>query len=196
MDRQTLNAYETAARQFAEDWHAQPAGADLHETVLKYFQPGPTADIGCGSGRDTAWLTANGFPAIGIDPSEGLLVEARRRYPELEFRCAALPELACVADDAFANVLCETVIMHLEPAVIGPAMRKLITIIRPGGVLYLTWRVTENANRRDEHGRLYWAFDPKLVREALSAAEILLDEAKISESSGKTIHRIVARKIA
>ena len=115
MDRQTFDAYENTARQFADNWHAQPVGDDLHEAVLKYFQSGPTADIGCGSGRDTAWLTANRFPAIGIDPSEGLLAEARRRYPELEFRCAALPELTGMADDTFANVLCETVIMHLEP---------------------------------------------------------------------------------
>jgi hypothetical protein len=110
-------------------------------------------------------------------------------------KCAALPELTGVSDGTFANVLCETAIMHLEPAMIGQAVRKLMAILRPSGVLYLTWRVTEDADRRDEYGRLYSAFDPKLVREALSAAEILLDEAKTSASSGKTIHRIVARKI-
>ena len=71
-----------------------------------------------------------------------------------------------------------------------------MAILQSGGVLYLTWRVTKNANRRDEHGRLYSAFDPRLVHEALSDAEILLDEAKTSASSGKTIHRIVARKVS
>lgn len=166
----------------------------MHTLLHQYFQPDPTADIGCGSGRDTAWLSAHGFPAVGFDPSEALLDEARRRYPELQFQMAALPDLAGVPVNHFANVLCETVIMHLAAEHIGPAVKKLLAMLRPSGILYLTWRVTEKADRRDEHGRLYTAFDPRLVTEALATAEILLDEEKISASSGKKIHRIVARK--
>jgi len=194
MDPQTLKAYDAQSQQFADDWHSQLAGVDLQELVRRYFLPGPTADIGCGSGRDTAWLSANGFPAVGFDPSEALLAEARRRYPEVRFQKAALPELDGVADGSFKNLLCETVIMHLEAALVGPAVRKLLAILQSGGILYLTWRVTENTDRRDEHGRLYSAFDPRLVRDALSTAEILLDEEKISASSGKKIHRTIARK--
>jgi hypothetical protein len=51
---------------------------------------GRAADIGCDSGRDTAWLTRNGYPAIGYDAWQGLLAEARRRYPGLPFREGAL----------------------------------------------------------------------------------------------------------
>jgi len=54
--------------------------------------------------------------------------------------------------------------------------------------------VTRDADRRDEHGRLYAAFDPALVLEALGSADILLDEQRDSESSGKLVRRIVARK--
>jgi SAM-dependent methyltransferase len=194
IDTKTLNAYDSSAQQFADDWHAQPGGADLQALVRQYFLPGPTADVGCGSGRDTAWLSTNGFAAVGFDPSAALLAEAKRRYPELQFQLAMLPELDGVAENSFTNVLCETVIMHLEAALVGPAVRKLLAILQSGGILYLTWRVTENSDRRDEHGRLYSAFDPQLVLEALSGAEILIDEEKISASSGKKIHRIIARK--
>ncbi len=89
----------------------------------------------------------------GYDASEGLLAEARRRYPALQFARSALPELAGIAE-SFGNVLCETVIMHLPSKDVIPSVQRLVEIIRPGGTLYLTWRVTEDATR-DSHGRLY-----------------------------------------
>lgn len=72
-------------------------------------------------------------------------------------------------------------------------MRKLVALLAPGGTLYLSWRVTEGADRRDEHGRLYAAFDATVVTDALAGLDLLLDEERTSASSGKTIHRIAAR---
>jgi trans-aconitate methyltransferase len=84
MDRDTLAAYDRGAAAFAADWHAQPAPFDLHEIVTRFFvKGGRTADIGCGSDREVAWLNAKGFPADGFDASDGLLTEARSRYPPL-----------------------------------------------------------------------------------------------------------------
>ena len=195
MDRQTLAAYDNDAAAFAKDWHGQPLPVDLHEIVKRFFvMGGLTADIGCGSGREVAWLNANGFPAKGFDASEGLLVEARGRYPQFEFVRAELPALNGIPANSFANVLCETVIMHLERAQIAASVRRLIEIVKPGGIFYLSWRVTEGDDQRDKHARLYTAFEPSLVRSELRAATILLDEDVVSASSGKRIHRIVARK--
>ena len=193
-DQKTVAAYDVAASDFARDWHTQPTPDDLHALISRYFTPGPTVDIGCGSGREVAWLAANGFDAVGFDASEGLLAQARGRYPGLRFDRAALPDLAGIADGSFANVLCETVIMHLPHAAIAPSVARLVGILRPGGTLYLSWRVTRGADLRDAQGRLYAAFDPELVRGALAATDLLLDEESVSASSGKAIHRIIARK--
>jgi SAM-dependent methyltransferase len=193
MDGATLDAYDRKANAFADEWDAQPPPSDLHAVVGRFFLPGPTADVGCGSGRDAAWLDACGYPTTGFDASEGLLAEARRRHPHIQFRPAVLPDLAGIPDGSFTNVLCETVIMHLEPAAITPAVERLLAILVPGGILYLSWRVTETADRRDEQGRLYSAIEPAQVLRALSAAEVLLDEQVGSASSGRLIRRIVAR---
>jgi SAM-dependent methyltransferase len=194
MDQPTLAAYQAAAQAFAQDWHDQPPPADLHALVRRFFRPGRTADIGCGSGRELAWLAANGYAAVGYDASDALLAEARRRYPQLQFETATLPELAGIADGTFDNVLCETVIMHLPRERIASAVGRLLAILRPGGLLYLSWRVTSGADQRDPHGRLYTAFDSALVREGLAGAELLMDEEVISVSSSKAIHRMVAQK--
>jgi SAM-dependent methyltransferase len=71
MDRFTIDAYDKDARSFADEWHAQPAPTDLHDLIRRFFHRGSTADIGCGSGREVAWLNAHGYPAAGYDPRRG-----------------------------------------------------------------------------------------------------------------------------
>jgi SAM-dependent methyltransferase len=195
MDRATLQAYDRIAASFAEDWESQPSPDDIYDIVGRFFRQGPTADIGCGSGRDTAWLGHNGFAATGYDASKGLLAEARRLHPELQFHHAALPELSGIAEASFANVFCETVIMHLPLHAIAASVARLMAILELEGTLYLSWRVTEGHDKRDERGRLYAAFDAGLVLQALRASKILLDEQRVSISSGKTVRRIVARMV-
>jgi 2-polyprenyl-3-methyl-5-hydroxy-6-metoxy-1,4-benzoquinol methylase len=194
LDHQTLAAYDNDAAAFATDWHEQPPPTDLHEIVKRFFiAGGSTADIGCGSGREVAWLNANGFPARGFDASQGLLAEARARYPQFDFAYAELPDLSGIADDSHDNVLCETVIMHLERPQIARSVHRMLDIVRPGGIFFLSWRVIRDADQRDKHGRLYAAFDASLVLGELSATTMLLQEEVVSASSGKTIHRLVVR---
>ena len=60
-DQTTLAVYDRGAASFAEDWSTQPPPDDMYDILRRFFVPGPTADIGCGAGRDTAWLDAHGF---------------------------------------------------------------------------------------------------------------------------------------
>jgi 2-polyprenyl-3-methyl-5-hydroxy-6-metoxy-1,4-benzoquinol methylase len=195
VDRETLAAYDHDAAAFARNWHEQPAPSDLQAVVARFFiKGGMTCDIGCGSGREVAWLNANGFPADGFDASDGLLAEARSRYPGLTFAHAELPDLVGVAANSYDNVLCETVIMHLERAQIALSVRRMLEIAKSGGILYLSWRVTDGTDLRDGHGRLYAAFDASLVLNELSSMTLLLCEEIVSVSSGKKIFRLVAKK--
>lgn len=195
MDSETLAAYNKQAASYAREWHEQNAPRDMYALLKRYFTPGPTADIGCGAGRDTAWLVENGFQAIGIDASPGLLNEARAAYPDIRFQQGALPELDGLERGSFQNILCETVIMHLEPAMIGDAITSLIALLRPGGTLYLSWRVTEPESLRDKAGRLYSSFDRQLViLPASRQCDVIFEEDVISASSAKRIQRLICRK--
>jgi hypothetical protein len=136
---------------------------------------------------------ANGFSPVGYDASPGLLEEARRRHPGVSFQQAALPVLEAVPRVALANVLCETVIMHLPLANTGASVTALTELLAADGTLYLSWRVTEDADRRDPRGRLYTAFPSSLVTSALAGTAIVHEEETRSESSGAIVHRVVAR---
>ena len=195
MDAPTLAAYDSNAAHFAAEWRDQEPPEDMYALLRAHFTPGPTIDVGCGAGRDTAWLAAHGFDARGIDASAGLLAEARAAHSALRFEQAALPELAGVERGTFQNVLCETVIMHLDPTQVGPAVRCLLALLRPGGTLYLSWRVADAASTRDAAGRLYAAFDKAVVtRELAPGDKIIHDEERVSVSSGKRVQRLLVRR--
>ena len=194
MDEATIEAYDRSPDEYAKEWTSQPPPTDLHELVKEFCRPGPTADIGCGSGRDTAWLVSQGFETVGYDASRGLLAEARRRHPGIDFREGALPRLLAVGERTFENVVCETVIMHLPVEDVGQSVSRMTEILRPGGTIYLSWRVTECRDVRAGDGRLYAAFRPSLVLDALGSALVLHDSESTSPSSGRTVHRLVARK--
>lgn len=195
MDARTLQAYDDAAASFADDWLAQPAPEDMYDLLRTHFSPGPTADIGCGAGRDTAWLAAQGFDVSGYDASTGLLEQARLRYPGIDFAAASLPALAGLPEGHFRNILCETVIMHLDPAEVPAAVLRLLAILQVGGVLYLSWRVTDGVSQRDKFARLYAAFDSEVVLAACGGQQVLLQHRQTSQSSGKTIERLILRKV-
>src|SRR5258708_22999148 len=92
VDRRTLAAYDGDAAGFARDWHEQPAPVDLHDTVKRFFiKGGSTADIGCGSGREGAWLNANGVSAGGLGAASGLRTPAPVPHPPPHLSPAQVP---------------------------------------------------------------------------------------------------------
>ena len=195
MDASTLHAYESNAASYCDDWLNQPAPADIHALWRRFFAPGgASADIGCGSGRDVDWLNRNGYPCVGFEPAAGLRNEARRRFPAWRYEAAALPELDRLPAQSFANVVCETVLMHLPLADIRPAVRALARLLGAGGTLYLSWRVTDGSDLRDAAGRLYCAFPLDAVRDELAGLGVRYDANELSESSLRRVHRLIVRR--
>jgi hypothetical protein len=67
--------------------------------------------------------------------------------------------------------------------------------VKPRGALYLSWRVTDGDSQRDQQGRLYSAFDKRLVLQEMGEGDlVLVDREDVSASSGKWVHRLVVRK--
>ena len=192
MDRSTLAAYDADPQAYVDRWLARPEASGLLALMREHFKPGGlTADIGSGSGRQAAWLAAQGFAVVGFDASEGLLAQARARHPQIEFRQAVLPDLRGVAPGSFDNVFCKGVLMHLPRAEIAPAVANIAWLLKAGGTLLLNWRITRPADERDEYGRLYSAFESDLVRKALDGVTILYDAE--DRRSEHVYHTILAR---
>jgi SAM-dependent methyltransferase len=196
MDQLTLAAYDADPRKYSRDWLEQPDPEEIHASVRGYFRPGgATADIGSGCGREVDWLNRHGWPSTGYEPSAGLRAEAMRLFPAYNFVDQSLPALAGIPAGHFDNVLCETVLMHLPAGEQLPAIDNLLRILRPGGVLRLSWRAGKDGNTRDAAGRLYEPVDGDAVKTRMEEnGAILLDQGARSGASGALIHYVLANK--
>lgn len=57
------------------------------QIVKKYFKKGfKILDVGCGRGRTTKPLFDMGYNVVGIDAAEGMVLAAKRDFPDIDFR--------------------------------------------------------------------------------------------------------------
>lgn len=120
---------------------------DLHRQMSDYLPPAPAAilDIGAGSGRDAAWLAKQGYTVLAVEPSATMRQEGQRRHadPKLSWLADSLPGLDAVfrLGAAFDVILLSAVWMHVAPSDRPRAFRKLITLLKPGGLIALSLRL-------------------------------------------------------
>ncbi|MCG5549622.1 class I SAM-dependent methyltransferase, partial [Halorhodospira halochloris] len=112
-------------------------------------------DIGAGSGRDAAWLAVQGHDVVAVEPAAELRQEAQRRHRDerISWLGDSLPDLAAVhrLGTSFDVILLSAVWMHVPPNERSRAFRKLVTLLKPGGVLAITLRLGEPDTERGMH---------------------------------------------
>jgi len=176
MDQQTIEAYATRAQELAAQYEGFVPDK-LYACIVKWFVPqGQTADIGCGSGRDAAWLSAQGWPTKAFDASAAMITAARQAHPGLDIALDALPELRTIGDRIFDNILCSAVLMHLPSQELPFALKNLLRIMKPGGRLIASVRASLAPTTREGDGRLYSVIDEQQFPALLqSSGGTLLD---------------------
>jgi SAM-dependent methyltransferase len=137
--------YEANAGKVVPEYEAADP-AVLHAWLQDLLPSSPAAilDIGAGSGRDATWLASLGHDVVAAEPAAAMRTEAMRLHPDPRIRWAAdaLPDLAGVLCSglSFAMILASAVWQHLHPSHRPRAFRKLVSLLRPGGLLALTLR--------------------------------------------------------
>jgi SAM-dependent methyltransferase len=145
--------YNTHAPALAQQYEALPA-ASVHSWLVDLLPKTKTLalDVGAGSGRDAAWLASLGFEVIAVEPSAGMRAEAQRLHhsAQIQWLDDSLPDFQVTQrlGLSFDVILLSAVWMHLPPADRPRAFRKLITLLKPGGLLALTLRLGPAAPER------------------------------------------------
>ncbi|MDO5286937.1 MAG: DUF480 domain-containing protein [Actinomycetia bacterium] len=173
-DRAVLQAYEIVAA----SGPVQPVPAfdvwllgRLAEQVS-----GPVADVGTGSGQVAGLLADRGVEVVGSDVSEGMVAEARLRFPQARFEVADLRRLLRPrAAAGWSAVTGWYALAHLAESELPAAIGHLGSVLVPGGWLALalyagpaTRHLTELAGHAVELDLV--AHDPEVVRAAVTGA--------------------------
>lgn len=137
--------YDQHAGELASIYEALDS-ATVHGWLLDLLPHAPALvlDVGAGTGRDAAWLTGLGHDVVAVEPSAAMRAEGQRHRPDaglrwIEDRLPALPATHRLGL-AFDAILLSGVWQHVAPGERARAMRKLLGLLRPGGVLALALR--------------------------------------------------------
>src|ERR1700677_146156 len=105
---------ERYSAQLGDELVYKPLDRALLGALIEQHRAGTSfVDLGCGPGHVTAWLTAHGVAAVGIDMSPGMVAVAQREHPEVEFRQGDLLSLPA-SDGEFGSAVSFYSIIHLD----------------------------------------------------------------------------------
>lgn len=141
-----VNAYDAQAERLAAEYESLDP-TDYRATYWELLPRGPeliALDVGAGSGRDAAWLSGLGFEVVAAEPSAGMRAAGMGRHSDrairwLDDRLPALDATHALGL-SFDVVLLSAVWQHVAPGHRRRAFRKLITLLKPGGLLVMTLR--------------------------------------------------------
>jgi SAM-dependent methyltransferase len=177
--RSVRRSYDAVADEYAAGFRDELAGKPLDRALLaclaEQTEDGtPIADLGCGPGHVAAWLAGRGVAAVGIDLSPGMIAVGRREYPRVEFREGDLLRLPA-ADGEFGAAIAFYSIIHLEPGELRRAFSEVHRVLRPHGLLLVSFHIGSEVRHLDQ----WWGhevdvdfrfFEPPVVAEAMGRA--------------------------
>ncbi|HLL60544.1 MAG TPA: class I SAM-dependent methyltransferase [Candidatus Nitrosocosmicus sp.] len=133
----TIQWYDTHAKEYA-DKITNVYNEDSINAFTHLLPSDPyVLDAGCGAGRHVKLLSQKGAKVIGIDISKGLLEEAKKRNPEIEFLYGDITQIP-FDDKTFDGVWSHASIVHLEKEEdVHAALCEFHRILKDNGILHL-----------------------------------------------------------
>ncbi|MDE0308574.1 MAG: methyltransferase domain-containing protein [Acidiferrobacterales bacterium] len=195
--RQTLDQrwYENNAEKIFEEYERH-SFESTHKALLDHLptEPAIVLDIGAGTGRDAAGFARLGHDVVAVEPNDRLRTLARKKHlcERICWVKDSLPKLEKVRHKGltFNIMLLSAVWMHVAPSQRRKALRRLASLLSPGGVMCFTLR-----HGPSEPDRGFWDVHRAEVLEMardLGLFEIsTLTEEDLLEREGITWTRII-----
>lgn len=150
----TQKSYDQVATEYAEKFKDEmddkPFDRDcLDRLAREVGDLGPICDLGCGPGQIARYLHRKGVPTLGVDLSPRMIAEAQRLNPEIHFHqgdMLALPN----ADHSWGGIAAFYCIIHIPRERVVEALREMKRVLKPGGMLLLSFHIGDEIKHLDE----------------------------------------------
>ncbi len=136
----TIAYYTTHVRELVRRYESATV-SDLHALLADSFPPGARLlELGCGSGRDSAFMLENGFDVTASDGVQEMIDAAADCHPVLDGRLhhIRLPEDLTPTLGIFDGVYAVATLMHLTRPDIQEVFSRIHRILVPGGRLFFS----------------------------------------------------------
>jgi SAM-dependent methyltransferase len=145
MSHGSLSGYDSQAKVLADRYDSLDF-SKIHGWLLHLLPEtrGSALDVGAGSGRDAKGLLKLGYDVVAVEPSTQMRQEGIKRHPDhgILWIDESLPGLDSLVRQglSFDLILLSAVWMHVSPDDRPRAFRKLVSLLKPAGILAITLR--------------------------------------------------------
>jgi 2-polyprenyl-3-methyl-5-hydroxy-6-metoxy-1,4-benzoquinol methylase len=142
MDRSTIDFYNENADKLA-DLYETADMSEIHALLVRFLSAkARILEIGCGSGRDAAFLVAKGYDVRAVEASARMMEVALHLHPELAGRItlASVPlrDSDRLFSRQFSAVVCIGTIIHVPDQYLFEFASQIRDLVMPDGILFLS----------------------------------------------------------
>ena len=119
----------------------------IHEFLSLLPQKGTILDAACGAGRHTPFLLERGHSVLGIDQAQGMLEQAKAKFPSVQFEKVGLQEMTY--QEMFDGAICMDAMENVPPEDWMPVLGNFQRALKLRGYLYFTAETIENLDENE-----------------------------------------------
>ncbi len=133
----TLGYYDNHAKDFFESTVGVEFNTMQQKFLSKLAKEAYILDFGCGSGRDAKYFLSEGYQVDAVDGSKELCKMASE-YTGINVKNMFFQELS--EENKYDGIWACSSILHLTPSELENVMKKMITALKDGGIIYTSFK--------------------------------------------------------
>ena len=190
MKSNTINYYDECASSLISRYESADV-SEVQELLLQTFGKNSTLlEIGCGSGRDAAFMVKNSYDVIAVDGSKSMIEEARKIHPELanKLYCKTLPN-DLEFNIKFDGIYSIATLMHLSKDDLEKTISKIYNLLNQNGKLLMSVSLIRDDiddSGFDEKGRFFLVLN---LEEWVNICKIVGFKVLISKTNKDGLNR-------
>ena len=195
--KKAIETYNKYARVYADRHINKVLQFQLNDFISKL--PGKKVlDIGCGAGRDVQYFKEEGLDVIGIDISDGLLEEAKQRFPDCKFEKMDMLNLKLL-ESSFDGAWVMASLADIPKKDVLNALENIRKVLNANGVVYIAVKEGDGEQliekkQYENSPRFYSFYRKQELEDYLKKANFNVIASTVSDDEGTRWVEVMARK--